>query len=405
MEISFFLFYFDDCIFYIYQVGEDSFEGILRVLRELTIFPSRGYSGISAKYLEVLIMDISECDTSEGLEHKMKKRKLERLDNSPEDNNMGSVHSGSENASSVDNILSENNPAPDATFSTCSKLESETGQTHPEICNTKGNVHEKEHVDEKLSKEDMDTEHKNINDSGNLILNTADVKQNVATYSVEMEEPSSTNAYEEDPRISEDPGGMTDHDDHGNVANVAQELSEEMIDEGKDDHSREKFSDSGYQSPCNDQEYERDGPLKSSDIEQISGACGNNALEKIVEGAEEETSVCCSVGDHDVETSASKEQIISTPSCMPPELENAETAKEEVVCFSVSGETSGSVDAIFEEKTPLQVLDTSEKGDSIGSSSKKLLVLDVNGLLADFICYVPYGYKPDIIIGQKAGDN
>ncbi|CAK9312218.1 unnamed protein product [Citrullus colocynthis] len=348
-------------------------------------------------------MDISECDTGEGLEHKMKKRKQEQFDDAPE-GNMGSVLSGSEDAFSMDKILSENDPGPDATFIMCSTLESETGKTLPDICSSKGNVHEKEHNDDQKLSKDMDTEHENINDSDNLIPDGEDVKQNVARYSVEMEESSSTNAYKEDSGISEDPGGngMRDHDCHGNLDNVAQELSKEMIDVRKDDHSREKFSDPGSHFPCNEQEYEGDGSSKSLDVEQINDAFGNNALEKVVEGGVEEISVCCSVSERDDETSTSKELIMSTPSCMPPELENAETAKEEVVCFSASGETSSGVDAIAEEKTPSLALDTTEKGDSLGFSRKKLLVLDVNGLLADFIIYVPPGYKPDIVIGKKA---
>ncbi|KAG6584401.1 hypothetical protein SDJN03_20333, partial [Cucurbita argyrosperma subsp. sororia] len=315
-------------------------------------------------------MDVSECDTTEGLEHKMKKRKQEQFDDAPVGNNMSSVHSGSEDASSMDKILSENDSA-SAMFIICSKLESETEK----MCN----VHEKKQDDDRKMSEDMATEHGNINGSGNLI------------YSVEMEEPSSMDTNKVESGLSEDTGGMRNHDDHENVANVTEELSEETVDARKDCHSREQFSDSGNHFPCNEQEFERDRSLKSSDVEQINGG-----------GAVEEASVFGSVGEHDDETSTSKELIISTPCCIPPELDNAETVKEEVVCFSGSGETSSGVDAIIEEKTPTPVLDTSDKGDSIVCSRKKLLVLDVNGLLADFICYVPYGYKPDLVIGQKA---
>ncbi|XP_054821639.1 uncharacterized protein LOC129320289 [Prosopis cineraria] len=35
-------------------------------------------------------------------------------------------------------------------------------------------------------------------------------------------------------------------------------------------------------------------------------------------------------------------------------------------------------------------------------SKKKLLVLDVNGLLADFVSHVPFGYEPDAWISKKA---
>jgi hypothetical protein len=38
------------------------------------------------------------------------------------------------------------------------------------------------------------------------------------------------------------------------------------------------------------------------------------------------------------------------------------------------------------------------------SSKKKLLILDVNGLLVDIVPYVPNGYKADIILSKKAGE-
>ena len=37
-------------------------------------------------------------------------------------------------------------------------------------------------------------------------------------------------------------------------------------------------------------------------------------------------------------------------------------------------------------------------------SRKKLLVLDVNGLLADFVDHVPFGYEPDANISKKSGE-
>lgn len=36
-------------------------------------------------------------------------------------------------------------------------------------------------------------------------------------------------------------------------------------------------------------------------------------------------------------------------------------------------------------------------------SKKKLLVLDVNGLLADIVEHVPFGYEPDAYISKKSG--
>lgn len=40
----------------------------------------------------------------------------------------------------------------------------------------------------------------------------------------------------------------------------------------------------------------------------------------------------------------------------------------------------------------------------VGYNGKKLLVLDVNGLLADISSFVPYDYDPDEIIMKKAGN-
>ncbi|KAI9117694.1 hypothetical protein K1719_011860 [Acacia pycnantha] len=41
-------------------------------------------------------------------------------------------------------------------------------------------------------------------------------------------------------------------------------------------------------------------------------------------------------------------------------------------------------------------------GNINGHSKKKLLVLDVNGLLADFVDHVPFGYEPDAWISKKS---
>ncbi|KAK9267028.1 hypothetical protein L1049_025297 [Liquidambar formosana] len=55
-----------------------------------------------------------------------------------------------------------------------------------------------------------------------------------------------------------------------------------------------------------------------------------------------------------------------------------------------------------EDNSPL-VSHSSPERALIGHSRKKLLILDVNGLLADIVPYVPDGYKPDITISKKAG--
>ncbi|XP_057952166.1 uncharacterized protein LOC131146539 [Malania oleifera] len=50
----------------------------------------------------------------------------------------------------------------------------------------------------------------------------------------------------------------------------------------------------------------------------------------------------------------------------------------------------------------LEILTPSPEGPLIGLSKRKLLILDVNGLLADIVPYVPEGYKADITVGRKA---
>ncbi|XP_018723248.2 uncharacterized protein LOC104420717 isoform X2 [Eucalyptus grandis] len=51
---------------------------------------------------------------------------------------------------------------------------------------------------------------------------------------------------------------------------------------------------------------------------------------------------------------------------------------------------------------PWQILDILSERTSIGPSRKKLLILDLNGLLADIIPYVGLGCKPDLIVSRKA---
>ncbi|CAK9147948.1 unnamed protein product [Ilex paraguariensis] len=57
---------------------------------------------------------------------------------------------------------------------------------------------------------------------------------------------------------------------------------------------------------------------------------------------------------------------------------------------------------INKDKLALHILQPSPVRAPTGSFRKKLLVLDVNGLLADIVSYVPYGYKADTIIGTKS---
>ncbi|KAJ7956485.1 NLI interacting factor-like phosphatase [Quillaja saponaria] len=60
------------------------------------------------------------------------------------------------------------------------------------------------------------------------------------------------------------------------------------------------------------------------------------------------------------------------------------------------------IEITIEEGCHAQLLDCSPSGDSFSCTKKKLLILDVNGLLADFVPNVPEEHKADIMISQKA---
>ncbi|XP_048135834.1 uncharacterized protein LOC115743462 [Rhodamnia argentea] len=57
---------------------------------------------------------------------------------------------------------------------------------------------------------------------------------------------------------------------------------------------------------------------------------------------------------------------------------------------------------INEGSMPLQIPGISSERTSVEPSRKKLLILDLNGLLADIIPYDGYGCKPDLIVSRKA---
>ncbi|KAA8541049.1 hypothetical protein F0562_025012 [Nyssa sinensis] len=56
---------------------------------------------------------------------------------------------------------------------------------------------------------------------------------------------------------------------------------------------------------------------------------------------------------------------------------------------------------INQEEHTLQVVQSSPERALTGCSRRKLLILDVNGLLADIVQYVSYGYQADTIIAHK----
>lgn len=72
--------------------------------------------------------------------------------------------------------------------------------------------------------------------------------------------------------------------------------------------------------------------------------------------------------------------------------------------------SSSDLDTLGENSTQVKDQENlppqSSKAQALtGSFRKKLLVLDVNGLLADIVSDVPDGYEADTIIGRKAGEN
>ncbi|KAL7223123.1 hypothetical protein ACSBR1_024742 [Camellia fascicularis] len=76
--------------------------------------------------------------------------------------------------------------------------------------------------------------------------------------------------------------------------------------------------------------------------------------------------------------------------------------KDAISSSSQLGEFTDEVSlTVISKDGPQQMLQSS-LGDATGNFRKKLLVLDVNGLLADIVSYVPFGYKPDAFISKKA---
>lgn len=66
--------------------------------------------------------------------------------------------------------------------------------------------------------------------------------------------------------------------------------------------------------------------------------------------------------------------------------------------------TNDNISAVLEKHSLSQISNSSNERDTTSLSKKKLLILDVNGLLVDFVPYSPDGYTPDIVISRKAGE-
>ncbi|CAL5374478.1 unnamed protein product [Camellia sinensis] len=76
--------------------------------------------------------------------------------------------------------------------------------------------------------------------------------------------------------------------------------------------------------------------------------------------------------------------------------------KDAISSSSQLGEFTDEVSLTVISKDGPQQMLRSSLGNATGNFRKKLLVLDVNGLLADIVSYVPFGYKPDAFISKKA---
>ncbi|KAG7021557.1 hypothetical protein SDJN02_15282, partial [Cucurbita argyrosperma subsp. argyrosperma] len=82
--------------------------------------------------------------------------------------------------------------------------------------------------------------------------------------------------------------------------------------------------------------------------------------------------------------------------------ERGETINQKVPRSLACDATSDIIGAVLEKNSLSRISNSSNERDATGFSKKKLLILDVNGLLVDFVPYFPDGYTPDIVISSKA---
>ncbi|XP_038879031.1 uncharacterized protein LOC120071075 isoform X2 [Benincasa hispida] len=138
--------------------------------------------------------------------------------------------------------------------------------------------------------------------------------------------------------------------------------------ERKKGRRRRKFADTFEESLNSDvEDIKKDAAFNCLNEEGATSLHGHSTTTKIVENVlVEEVLVDCSV---DIHTSDVKER--------------EETIKKNVPHFLACDATNDNINA--------NVL-----------SKKKLLILDVNGLLVDFVPYFPDGYTPDFVISRKA---
>ncbi|XP_023001699.1 uncharacterized protein LOC111495745 isoform X2 [Cucurbita maxima] len=82
--------------------------------------------------------------------------------------------------------------------------------------------------------------------------------------------------------------------------------------------------------------------------------------------------------------------------------ERGETINQKVPRSLACDATSDIIGAVQEKNSLSRISNSSNERDATGFPKKKLLILDVNGLLVDFVPYFPDGYTPDIVISSKA---
>lgn len=142
------------------------------------------------------------------------------------------------------------------------------------------------------------------------------------------------------------------------------------------------------------------------------------SLNSGVEDSREESTVNClneaeatSLHEHSITTNIVKNVLVEEVSIecsigeLPSEMKESEqTIKQKVPHLLACDATNDNVGAVLETKSSSRISNSSNEKDATGCSKKKLLILDVNGLLVDFVPYFPDGYTPDIIISRKAGE-
>lgn len=87
-----------------------------------------------------------------------------------------------------------------------------------------------------------------------------------------------------------------------------------------------------------------------------------------------------------------------------PNEQNTQSTKEDLVHLTskTDQQSDCSADTTVEARSPW-IQRSSFGGNREVFRKTKLLILDVNGLLADFLSYEPYGFKADSMLGDKAG--